>query len=154
VTKVGVIAAARWGDTGPRRYDLRTGRRSSKLSIEQLDRLDHCISEFNKAWDDRFDFSRPELLKRYLRGELCLYVHLRQFSGVGHPEDFCAGFGGPDSMPGPWPGRDLDKSCIGYLSWETEGSRNSSGGAKHDKQSVLVGNVERSPSPCEPAVRP
>jgi hypothetical protein len=79
---------------------LATGRRSSKLTAEQLNRLDHCISEARKAWDDRFIVSDPKFLERYMRGEICIHAHF-DGSGESGAQKFCATFYGPDHALAP-----------------------------------------------------
>jgi len=113
----------------------------SELSTEQVQRLDHCISEFHKAWDDRFDLKCPEFLKRYIKGEIALHLHVRMHAEVEpNAQDFCAIFCRPD-IPGPTLGDALNEFCIGNLSWRGESERAWSADVDRDdnEQGVLVG---------------
>jgi hypothetical protein len=73
----------------------------SELTLEQINRLDDRISQYRKAYDERvFVLTRPEILKRYLRGESCIHAHANG-SLKPHSQEFCATIYGPYHSIGP-----------------------------------------------------
>ena len=61
----------------------------SEFTLEELDRLNNTVMQQEQAWDNRFEFSAPKFLERYLRGEICLCFQLRGRLDI-YREDFCA----------------------------------------------------------------
>ncbi|MGO9698039.1 MAG: hypothetical protein ACLPX7_02110, partial [Xanthobacteraceae bacterium] len=113
---------------------------ASKLTAEQLDRLDHCIVEMGKAWDDRFELLRPKFLERYLRGEVSLHLHMRVRTPELNTKQFCAVLAGPDYMASPRLRDELSELVIGHLprcKVQLRGERHGAG--NHDQQSMFVG---------------
>jgi hypothetical protein len=115
----------------------------SKLTREQINRLDHCISQMDQAWNDRFVLTSPKFLKRYLRGEVCLHLHLRMGASELNAKQFCAVLASPNHMVGPCFGDEFSELVIGYLSWsDMKPVRDGHGASNDDKQTVFVGNGE------------
>jgi hypothetical protein len=116
---------------------LRDGRRPtrSKLTTKELKRLDYCIAEMLKAWDDRFDPADPKFLERYLRGEICIHAHFGGSDESG-AEKFCATFYGPQTASAPILRNDLDFALLEYVAAETD--RVVDDGIAADDQEKLV----------------
>jgi hypothetical protein len=111
----------------------------SELTVEQLDRLDHCIAEFNKTWDDGFVSSGSKFIERYLRNELCVHAH---FDGPGKSdtEKFCATFYGPDHTTTPILWKDVDFIILDYLA--TKGNRPADASvARNDQQKFVFVDI-------------
>lgn len=118
------------------------GAPGTKLTLEQLDRLDGCIAEMNEAWNDRFDFARPEILKRYLVSEICIHLQFRVHFGKMDSQDFCATWFGPQKQVGPLIGFNAVDLRVGHLSAEMDCVGNMGGANRNREKLMLVGNVE------------
>ena len=93
-------------------------RADSELSLEQLYRLDRCIMEKIQAWDDRLDFARPKLLKRYLAPEICIHPQFRVHFSETDGQNFGAVWFGPRKKIGPLLGNNLSDNSVAHLSAE------------------------------------
>jgi hypothetical protein len=122
------------------------GRRRSglKLPTEHIERLNRCVAKLNEAWNEWVRLSRPEFLKRYVKGEVAFHFHVRVHAGIEpHSQDFCAILCRPD-MAGPTFGNAPNEFCVGYLRrrGERQSTRADNVDGHHDKQGVLIGDIE------------
>jgi hypothetical protein len=113
-----------------------------ELTVEQLDRLDHCIAEMGKAWNDRFHLSRPKILERYLKGEICCHLQFRVHFSELDCQDFCACWVGPQQLIGPLFWNDFSDLSVAHLAAEMDLARSVRGANDDSEKRVFVGNVE------------
>jgi hypothetical protein len=114
----------------------------SKLTVEELDRLDRCIAEMHQAGNNRFDFARPELLERYLVAEICFHLQFLVHFSETDCQDFGTVWFGPQKLIGPLLGRKLSDESIGHPSAEIDLAGYVCGADNDRQQSMLVGIVE------------
>jgi len=78
--------------------------RSKELGAEVVNDVPDRLQEVLKRWDDRFAFSRPDLLERYLRGGIDLHIHLAVLHGTA--DQWCLNIAAANNG-----GRDLELRC-------------------------------------------
>jgi hypothetical protein len=117
---------------------------SLELTAEQIQRLDNCILQMRKAWDERFDLRRPEFLKRYLRGDS--WVHCHAFwAGEFESQHLCATFGCPNQSIAPAFWEDCEFVLLDHVSVraiQTESVWNVRETSGNDEQFVFVDIVK------------
>lgn len=120
------------------------GAPDSELTREQLDRLDNAIAEMDQAWDDRFEFGRPKLLERYLRGELRVHLHMRGGTFERDCKDFCAvlahgGLGRPHASDDDIRFGSVGRKILGVVDCDHRPQKDAAG--DDHEQGMLVGNI-------------
>ena len=100
---------------------------------EEIDDVSYRLEHVLKRWDDRFAFSRPDLLKRYLGGGIDLHVHYA--IGGDSLDQWCLNIAAANDG-----GRDLKRRCAELWPEVYAGDPRAAHDANHEP--VLVDVVE------------
>jgi hypothetical protein len=114
----------------------------SELTVEQLQRLDHCIAEGRKAWNERFDLSDPKFLERYLLGYSCIHAHFVYRAAELDAKNFCATFFSPDFSIAPAFGEQLEFVSLEIMPNDVHGVRNIGKTEDHQEQFMFINVVK------------